>query len=208
MKKNKYILFTAGRGPIECGLAVQGVQMRFKKFLEAQNTNYEIVRQKIGPLPRSIETIVFRIEIDKISEVEDWLGTIQWISKSPVRKFSKRKNWYIKCCELFMPDTSSMNLKEITVQAFKASGPGGQHRNKVETAIRIIHKPTGIIVTATDSKSKAQNKKRALVKLKESLNRQHRLSLDQFNLEVWASKIDIQRGNPAKVFYSTKFTEI
>ena len=107
-----------------------------------------------------------------------------------------------------MPETKSINLKDITVQAFKASGPGGQHRNKVETAIRIIHKPTGIIVTATDSKSKAQNKNRAIAKLKESLNQQNRLSLKQFSLEEWASKIDIERGNPTKVFYSTKFTEV
>jgi len=207
MKKYKYILFTAGRGPVECGLAVQGVQMRFKKFLEAQGHNYEIVRQQLGPIARSIDTIVFRIEMDNISELEGWLGTIQWINKSPVRKFVKRKNWYIKCCEVFMPETKSINLKDITIQAFKASGPGGQHRNKVETAIRIIHRPTGIIVTATDSKSKAQNKKRALAKLNESLINQNRLKLEQFNLEEWSSKIEIERGNPTKVFYSTKFTE-
>ena len=207
MKKHQYILFTAGRGPIECGLAVQGVQRRFKKFLEAKDLNYEIARQQIGPIPRSLDTIVFKVDTDKIPDIENWLGTIQWISKSPVRKFSKRKNWYIKCCEVLMPDNKSINLKDITVQAFKASGPGGQHRNKVETAIRIIHKPTGIIVSATDSKSKAQNKKRALVKLKESLIQQNRLSLEQFNLKEWSSKIEIQRGNPVKVFYGAKFTE-
>lgn len=208
MKKHKYILFTAGRGPVECGLAVQGVQMRFKKFLEAQELNYEIVRHQLGPIGHSIETIVFRVEIDNISKLEDWYGTIQWINKSPIRKFSKRKNWYIKCCEIFIPDNKAINLKDITVQAFKASGPGGQHRNKVETAIRITHKPTGIIVTAADSKSKAQNKKRALAKLKESLIHQNHLKVEQSNLTEWSSKIDIQRGNPAKVFYGTKFIEL
>ena len=77
MKKYKYILLTAGRGPIECGLAVQGVQMRFKKFLDAQDFNYEIVNQELGPIPRSIATIVFRVELDNILALENWLGTIQ-----------------------------------------------------------------------------------------------------------------------------------
>ena len=208
MKKKIYILFTAGRGPVECGLAVQGIQMRFKKFLEAQDINYEIVSSHLGQLNQSIDTIIFRVEIDSRSKMDQWIGTIQWICKSPVRKYSKRKNWYIKCCEVFFPDTKSINLKDITVQAFKASGPGGQHRNKVETAIRIIHNPSGIIVTASDSKSKAQNKKRALQKLKENLNKVNRQTQQNFNLKEWSSKIEIQRGRPTKVFYGIKFIEV
>jgi len=208
MKKYKYILFTAGRGPIECGLAVQGVQMRFRKFLDSQNINYEIISRQLGQNRHSLETIVFRLELEKLSSLDHWLGTIQWICKSPVRKYAKRKNWYIKCCKLQMSDAPLVNLKDITIQAYKASGPGGQHRNKVETAIRIIHNPTGIIVTASDSKSKAQNKKRAIAKLKEECSKQNREAKENFNLEEWTSKIETQRGNPTKVFYGPKFTVV
>ena len=107
-----------------------------------------------------------------------------------------------------MPEEKSVNLKDITVQAYRASGPGGQHRNKVETAIRLIHNPTGLIVTARDSRSKAQNKKRALSKLQDLLTDQNRQMQQDFNIEEWSSKIEIQRGNPAKVFHSEKFTEL
>ena len=208
MKKYRYILFTAGRGPVECGLAVQGVQMRFKKYLDSENTDYEIVRQQLGQVQRSIDTIIFKVERKSNARIDDWLGTIQWICKSPVRRYSKRKNWFIKCCEVYMPDETSVNLKDITEQAYRASGPGGQHRNKVETAIRLIHNPTGLIVTASDSRSKAQNKKRALAKLQGLLADQNRQMQQDFNIEEWSSKIEIQRGNPAKVFHSEKFTEL
>ena len=208
MKKYRYILFTAGRGPVECGLAVQGIQMRFKKYLDSHDVTYEIVSQELGQVPRSMNTIVFKVVHDINSRVNPWIGTIQWICKSPVRKYSKRKNWFVKCCEVFMPDAKSINLKDITVRSYRASGPGGQHRNKVETAVRVIHNPTGLMVTASDSKSKAQNKKSALLKLKKVLAEQNRKLQSEYNLEEWSSKIEIQRGNPAMVFYGQKFTEI
>ena len=136
-----------------------------------------------------------------------WLGTIQWICKSPLRKHSKRKNWYIKCCEVAKPEPLRIDLKDITVQVYKASGAGGQHRNKVETAIRVIHRPTGIIVTASETKSKAQNKKRALEKLEEKLLLAARQHQANHRLDEWATKLEIERGNPAKVFVGLKFIE-
>lgn len=51
----------------------------------------------------------------------------------------------------------SITKKDLDIQPFKASGPGGQHRNKKETAIRIIHKDSGAIVEAKDSRSYNEN---------------------------------------------------
>ena len=75
-------------------------------------------------------------------------------------------------------------LKNCSVKRTRGSGPGGQHRNKVETAIRIIHNPTGIIVTSSDSKSKMQNKKRALAKLKDALTLQNQKTEKNMNINV------------------------
>ena len=208
MKKFNYISFTAGRGPEECGLAVQGIQLRFKKYLTKEGIDYEVVDQQFGTNQRSLETIVFKIEKRHSIKTEPWLGTIQWICKSPLRKYSKRKNWFIKCCEVIKSKKVSLNLNDITVQVYKASGPGGQHRNKVETAIRIIHLPTGTIVTAAETKSKVQNKKRALEKLEEKLRALSQENLSKSNLNEWANKLEIERGNPVKVFYGAKFTEV
>jgi ribosome-associated protein len=52
---------------------------------------------------------------------------------------------------------------------FVASGPGGQHRNKTESGVRLLHLPTGTTVTATERRSQAQNRSSALARLRERL---------------------------------------
>jgi ribosome-associated protein len=59
----------------------------------------------------------------------------------------------------------SFSPEEIRVETFKASGPGGQHRNKRETAVRIRHLPSGITALATEHRSQARNKALALRRL-------------------------------------------
>jgi len=58
-----------------------------------------------------------------------------------------------------------LSKKDFKVTTFRSSGPGGQHRNKTDTAVRITHSETGVAAEATDSKSQATNKKVAFRKL-------------------------------------------
>jgi len=60
---------------------------------------------------------------------------------------------------------TSFSAEEIRVETFKSSGPGGQHKNKRETAVRIRHLPTGITALATEHRSQARNKALALRRL-------------------------------------------
>ena len=62
-----------------------------------------------------------------------------------------------------------LRKKDFRIQTFRGSGPGGQHRNKVETAVRMTHIATGISVESTDSKSQAQNRSSAFLKLAKKL---------------------------------------
>jgi protein subunit release factor B len=59
--------------------------------------------------------------------------------------------------------------QDIRIDFFRGSGPGGQHRNTSETGVRITHLPTGVVVTATESRSRHQNLQRAMVRLDEKL---------------------------------------
>jgi hypothetical protein len=60
-------------------------------------------------------------------------------------------------------------LAECTVETYRASGPGGQHRNKTESAVRLTHRPTGVVVTATERRSQHENRHRALVRLRQAI---------------------------------------
>jgi hypothetical protein len=60
-------------------------------------------------------------------------------------------------------------LAQCEVDTYRASGPGGQKRNKTESAVRLRHKPTGLIVIAEESRSQAENRTRALRRLRKAL---------------------------------------
>lgn len=63
----------------------------------------------------------------------------------------------------------NLNEQDIRIDYFRGSGPGGQHRNKSETGVRIIHLPTGLAVTATESRSRHLNLQKAMARLEEKL---------------------------------------
>ncbi|HET8541649.1 MAG TPA: peptide chain release factor-like protein [Anaeromyxobacter sp.] len=58
---------------------------------------------------------------------------------------------------------------ECDERFFTAGGPGGQHRNKTESGVRLSHRPTGVVVTATERRSQAQNRGAALERLRARL---------------------------------------
>ena len=60
-------------------------------------------------------------------------------------------------------------LRECEVHIYRARGPGGQHRNKVSSAVRLQHRPTGFVVTATERRSQHENKANAVRRLREAI---------------------------------------
>ena len=59
--------------------------------------------------------------------------------------------------------------RDCDIEFFVAGGPGGQHRNKVETAVRLTHRPSGLIVTATERRSQSANRDAAYERMAEKL---------------------------------------
>jgi peptide chain release factor 2 len=66
-----------------------------------------------------------------------------------------------------LPESDEDLLRECEVDTFRSSGPGGQHVNKTESAVRLTHLPTGVVVTCREERSQHRNKALCLEKLRE-----------------------------------------
>jgi protein subunit release factor B len=66
-----------------------------------------------------------------------------------------------------LPETDEELLRECEMETFRSSGPGGQHVNKTESAVRLRHLPTGLVVTSREERSQHRNKTLCLQKLRE-----------------------------------------
>ncbi len=72
---------------------------------------------------------------------------------------------------ILLPESDEDLLRECEVSTFRSSGPGGQHVNKTESAVRLKHLPSGIVVTSQQERSQHRNKALCLQKLREKVER-------------------------------------
>lgn len=202
----KIIQITAGRGPAECTWVVAQV---LKKILEeAQDKNIETVllQREVGQENGTVETATIAVKgNDAAVFASSWLGTVQWIGQSQFRKMHKRKNWFIGVFEIEAQKNVSISQNDIQYQAMRSSGAGGQHVNKVSSAIRATHIPTGIAVVAMDSRSQHQNKKLATERLLKKMEDENLRQLKNHVGSQWENQLNIQRGNPVRVFIGSDF---
>ena len=70
---------------------------------------------------------------------------------------------------ILLPTADEDLLRECEVETFRARGPGGQHVNKTETAVRLRHLPSGVVVTSREERSQHRNKELCLRKLREKV---------------------------------------
>ncbi len=206
--ETKIIQFTAAKGPAECAWVVAKVLKLFLKELVGNQITYQILCKENGMENGTVQSVSIKLNGKQLSLfLKDWLGTIQWIGTSAYRKYNKRKNWFIGCSELDQYEEKTMCEKDIKFQAIRSSGAGGQHVNKVSSAIRAKHIPTQIQVLVMESRSQHQNKKIAIERLKNKLAEHNTNQLKERVNNAWEQHLNLERGNPIRIFTGTDFKQ-
>ena len=204
--ETKTIQITSGRGPAECCWVVAQVLKVFIRTLKEEQLAYTILQKVQGIENRTLQSVTVQIEGKALEQfLKPWKGTIQWIGKSSFRPQHKRKNWFVGLYEIEEHQEFQLYEKDIIYQATRSSGPGGQHVNKVSSAIRAIHQPSNIQVLVMDSRSQHQNKKIAKQRLQDKVAEMQLQTLKDTVKHQWENHLQLERGNPVKVFSGSDF---
>ncbi|WP_326981401.1 peptide chain release factor H [Chryseobacterium sp. MYb264] len=202
----KLIQITSGRGPLECQWVVAKVLKTFLEEAKNNNIDYEIIHRENGDENLTLKSVTILLKAQILNDfLKTWLGSICWTGKSTFRKLHKRSNWFIGVFELEGLDKIQFNEKDIQFQTTRSQGSGGQNVNKVNTAVRATHIPTGQSVFVQDSRSQLENKKLSISRLKEKVLEQNIIQLQKRMQETWNNHLQVQRGNPIRTFAGTDF---
>jgi len=205
MAETLYCQITSGRGPVEVTRVVWLVQLELAHSAFYKNIRTQLIEYEEGTHDRCMFSCIMKLSSDSKEQLElfrkEWEGSVLWVATdNEFRPNHRRKNWYVgvSCFEI-IPETT-INEKDIQYQTTRSSGPGGQNVNKVESAVRATHIPTGISVLAQEFRDQTQNKKMARERLIAKLSAVEEAKKKQQTYEIWMNHNLLQRGNPVKKF--------